>query len=84
MPRQGAIPLNVPRLIPFLGPVRKTLLPATMKTPWRFRTRRNLWAYSGLAVVIETSADREIIATVPCSGSARRSHAGSTRTTTAC
>jgi hypothetical protein len=29
--------------IPFLGPVRVALLLATMKTPWRFRTKRNLW-----------------------------------------
>jgi transposase len=45
------------RSIPFLGPVRVSLLLATMKTPWRFRTKRNLWAYAGLAVVTETSAE---------------------------
>jgi transposase len=49
------------RSIPFLGPVRATLLLATMKTPWRFRTKRNLWAYAGLAVVTETSAEHEFI-----------------------
>jgi hypothetical protein len=38
------------------------LLLATMKTPWRFRTKRNLWAYAGLAVVTETSADHEFLA----------------------
>lgn len=43
--------------IPFLGPVRVALLLATMQTPWRFRTKRNLWAYSGLAVVTHSSAD---------------------------
>jgi transposase len=43
--------------IPFFGPVRISLLMATMKTPWRFRTKRNLWAYAGLAVVTETSAE---------------------------
>jgi len=43
--------------IPFYGPVRVSLLLATMKTPWRFRTKRNLWAYSGLAVVTETSSE---------------------------
>ncbi len=36
------------RTIPFLGPVRVALLLATMQTPWRFRTKRNLWAYAGL------------------------------------
>jgi hypothetical protein len=37
--------------------VRVALLLATMKTPWRFRTKRNLWAYSGLAVVTKTTAE---------------------------
>jgi hypothetical protein len=45
------------RSIPFFGPVRVSLLMATMKTPWRFRTKRNLWGYAGLAVVTETSAE---------------------------
>jgi transposase len=48
---------EVLRSIPFLGPVRVSLLMATMKTPWRFRTKRNLWAYAGLAVVSETSSE---------------------------
>jgi len=43
--------------IPFFGPVRVALLVATMRTPWRFRTKRNLWAYAGLAVVTQTSAE---------------------------
>jgi transposase len=33
--------------IPFLGPVRVAQLLAAMQTPWRFRTKRNLWAYGG-------------------------------------
>jgi hypothetical protein len=37
--------------------VRVALLLATMRTPWRFRTKRNLWAYSGLAVVTSSSSD---------------------------
>jgi len=45
------------RTIPFLGPVRVALLLAIMQTPWRFRTKRNLWAYSGFAVVTHSSAD---------------------------
>jgi transposase len=45
------------RSIPFFGPIRVALLIATMKTPWRFRTKRNLWGYAGLAVVTETSAE---------------------------
>ena len=51
--------------IPFFGPVRVSLLLATMKTPWRFRTKRNLWAYAGLAVVTETSAEYEFAAGRP-------------------
>lgn len=53
------------RSIPFFGPVRVSLLLATIKTPWRFRTKRNLWAYAGLAVVTESSADHEFIAGRP-------------------
>jgi hypothetical protein len=48
--------------IPFVGPVRASLLIATMKTPWRFPTKRNLWSYSGLAVITRSSADHEIVA----------------------
>lgn len=50
---------RVLRTIPFLGPVRVALLLATMQTPWRFRTKRQLWAYAGLAVVTRTSAEYE-------------------------
>ena len=56
---------EVLRSIPFLGPVRVSLLLATMKRPWRFRTKRNLWAYAGLAVVTQSSADHEFIAGRP-------------------
>jgi len=51
--------------IPFIGPVRVALLLATMQTPWRFRTKRNLWAYAGLAVVTYSSSDHEFIAGKP-------------------
>jgi len=52
---------TVLRTIPFLGPVRVAMLLATMQTPWRFRTKRNLWAYAGLAVVTRTSAEYDYI-----------------------
>lgn len=52
---------KVLRSIPFLGPVRVALILATMKTPWRFRTKRNLWAYTGLAVVTQSSADHDFV-----------------------
>ena len=64
---------HVLRSVPFLGPVRVALLLATMKTPWRFRTKRNLWAYAGLAVVTETSAEHEFIADDRCVAGASRS-----------
>jgi len=56
---------SVLRSIPLLGPVRVALLLATMQTPWRFRTKRNLWAYAGLSVVTHTSAEHEFIAGRP-------------------
>ena len=43
--------------VPFLGPIRVTMLLATLQTPWRFRTKRNLWAYAGLAVVTHATAE---------------------------
>ena len=53
------------RTIPFFGPVRVALLLATLQTPWRFRTKRNLWAYVGLAVVTRTSAEFALVAGRP-------------------
>src|SRR5215472_1148207 len=37
------------RQIPSIGPIRAALLIALMQTPHRFRTKRQLWTYSGLA-----------------------------------
>ena len=45
------------RQIPYLGPIRSVLAVALMQTPHRFRTKRQLWAYSGLALETRTSAD---------------------------
>jgi transposase len=50
---------KVLRSIPFLGPVRVALILAIMRTPFRFRTKRNIWPYAGLAVVKRSSADQE-------------------------
>ena len=47
------------RSIPQLGPIRVAEIIAIMRTPWRFRTKRNLWPYAGLAVVTWSSADQE-------------------------
>ena len=37
------------RQIPYLGSIRSALAVALIQTPHRFRTKRQLWAYSGLA-----------------------------------
>jgi transposase len=49
------------RSIPYLGPIRVAQILAIMRTPFRFRTKRNLWPYVGLAVVTRSSADHEIV-----------------------
>ena len=51
---------RVLRSIPYLGPVRVAQLLATAQTPWRFRTKRQFWAYVGLAVVTRTTAQYEL------------------------
>jgi transposase len=43
-----------------LGPVRVAQLIAVIDTPHRFRSKRQLWAYSGLAVVTRSSADYQV------------------------
>jgi hypothetical protein len=48
--------------IPCIGPVRAALLIALIQTPHRFRTKRQLWAYSGLALEIRTSAEYRYVA----------------------
>ena len=45
------------RQIPYVGPIRAALLIALLQTPHRFRTKRQLWAYSGLALETHTSGD---------------------------
>ena len=45
------------RQIPSLGPIRSALAMALIQTPHRFRTKRQLWAYSGLALETRTSAE---------------------------
>jgi transposase len=49
------------RQIPSLGPIRATLLIALIQTPQRFRTKRQLWAYSGLALKTSTSGEYRIV-----------------------
>jgi transposase len=49
------------RQIPSIGPIRAALLMALMQTPHRFRTKRQLWAYCGLALKTSTSGEYRIV-----------------------
>lgn len=42
---------------PGIGPIRAAQIVATVITPDRFRTKRQFWAYCGLAIVTRSSAD---------------------------
>jgi transposase len=48
--------VKILRQIPFIGPLRAAQLVALMQTPYRFRSKRKLWTYCGLAVVKHDSA----------------------------
>jgi len=52
---------KVLRSIPFFGPVRVALLLAIIATPFRFRTKRQLWPYVGFAVVTRSTSDQEFV-----------------------
>jgi transposase len=45
------------RQIPWLGPIRVSLLIAFVQTPHRFRTKRQGWAYSDLALRTRVSGE---------------------------
>ena len=49
------------RRIPGIGPIRAALLIALMQTPHRFRTKRQLWKYSGLGLETHDSAQYRIV-----------------------
>jgi transposase len=53
--KQGASKLL--RQIPGIGPIRAALVVALLQTPDRFRTKRQLWAYSGLAIETHGSGE---------------------------
>ena len=46
--------------IPSMGPIRASELLGILQTPHRFRTKRQLWTYSGLGIETHSSADHEI------------------------
>ena len=52
---------KVLKSLPFYGPVRTAQLMAVMVTPFRFRTKRQLWKMAGLAVVTHSTADQKIV-----------------------
>src|SRR6202049_4774549 len=45
------------RQIPYIGPIRAALLIALIQTPYRFRTKRQLWTYSGLGLETRDSGE---------------------------
>jgi transposase len=49
------------RQIPGIGPLRAAQLVALLQTPHRFRTKRQLWTYSGLALETHGSAQYRYI-----------------------
>jgi transposase len=49
------------RQIPSLGPIRCALAVALIQTPNRFRTKRQLWAYSGLALETRISGEHCVV-----------------------
>jgi hypothetical protein len=47
--------------IPSIGPIRAAVLLGILQTPHRFRSKRPLWKYSGLAIETCSSADHRFI-----------------------
>jgi transposase len=43
--------------IPALGPIRAAVLLGVLQTPHRFRSKRQLWSYSGFGIETQSSAD---------------------------
>src|SRR6202171_4931343 len=43
--------------IPSIGPIRAAVLLGVLQTPHRFRTKRQLWTYSGFGIETQSSAD---------------------------
>jgi transposase len=49
------------RTIPCIGPIRAARLLALMQTPHRFRSKRQLWTYSGLGIETRDSAQYRFV-----------------------
>jgi transposase len=48
--------------IPSIGPIRVALLVALIQTPQRFRTKKQLWSYSGLGLKTYSRGDYRYVA----------------------
>ncbi len=49
------------RGIPSIGPIRAALIIAILQTPHRFRTKRQLWTYSGFGIETHSSAEHRYV-----------------------
>src|SRR6202167_3198587 len=47
--------------VPFLGPLRAAVLIGRVQTPHRFRTKRQFWAYCGLALEMRDSGEYRVV-----------------------
>jgi len=47
--------------IPSIGPIRAAVLLGILQTAHRFRTKRQLWTYSGLGIEVHSSADHQVV-----------------------
>jgi transposase len=47
--------------IPSIGPIRAAVLLGILQTPHRFRTKRQLWTYSGVGIETSSSADHRVV-----------------------
>src|SRR6202040_4048301 len=47
--------------IPSIGPIRAAVLLGILQTPHRFRTKRQLWTYSGFGIETQSSADHRSV-----------------------
>jgi transposase len=47
--------------IPSIGPIRAAVLLGILQTAHRFRTKRQLWTYSGLGIEVHSSADHHVM-----------------------
>jgi hypothetical protein len=47
--------------IPSIGPIRSAVLLGILQSPHRFRTKRQLWTYSGFGIETQSSADHRSV-----------------------